>query len=294
MDLRAQLADLMKTRGYSQTAVSRRLGISTAALSQWIAGRYVGDSKSIDERVRQLIDRERERMRTGNKELPFSRTEGASRVLEACRIGHIENEIAVITGEAGTGKTSAARQYTAQNQGVILVEADLGYTAKVLFQELHRACGYSGQGVIHDMFTDVVNKLRDSGRLIIVDEAEHLPYRALELVRRIYDKAGIGIVLMGLPRLLQNLRGKRGEYAQLYSRVGLAVKLKDLNRRDVQTIVESVLPGSNGLDQHFLKGCRGNARTLSKLIYRSTRLAEINRQTIDKDLIERAAEMLII
>lgn len=60
-----------------------------------------------------------------------------------------------------------------------------------------------------------MRELRDSGRLLMVDEAELLLYRALEVLRRLHDKAGIGIVLAGMPRLLINLKGRRGEFAQL-------------------------------------------------------------------------------
>ena len=59
------------------------------------------------------------------------------------------------------------------------------------------------------MMLDIIDKLKSSGRLIIVDEAEHLPYTSLELLRRIYDKAEVGILLVGMPRLMKNLKGDK-------------------------------------------------------------------------------------
>ncbi|CRL44634.1 hypothetical protein SGGMMB4_01839 [Sodalis glossinidius str. 'morsitans'] len=64
--------------------------------------------------------------------------------------------------------------------------------------------------------------MRDKHWLVLVDEAELLPYRALEVLRRIHDSFGVAIVLAGMPRLLLNLKGSRGEYAQLYSIAGWA------------------------------------------------------------------------
>ena len=56
-------------------------------------------------------------------------------------------------------------------------------------------------------------------RLLIVDEAENLPYRALEITRRIHDKTGVGVLLIGRSILLENLKGYNNQYDQLYSRV---------------------------------------------------------------------------
>jgi DNA transposition AAA+ family ATPase len=48
---------------------------------------------------------------------------------------------------------------------------------------------------MHELSEACIAALRDSGRLLMVDEAENLPYRALETLRRIHDKSGIGMVL---------------------------------------------------------------------------------------------------
>ena len=61
------------------------------------------------------------------------------------------------------------------------------------------------------MVSGIVKKLKGSGRMIIIDEAEHLPYKALELLRRVHDKAGMGVLLVGLPRLIHKIMEGRGE-----------------------------------------------------------------------------------
>jgi hypothetical protein len=191
------------------------------------------------------------------------------------------------------GKTAAVKEYAFQNPDVILVEADLGYTAKVLFSELHRRLGMDGSGMLHDMFMDVVNKLKGSGRLIIIDEAEHLPYRALEMLRRIADFAEIGIVFVGMPRLIGNLRGKKGEYAQLSSRIGIAGGIGKLLPSDTQEIVNAAIPGSNGLWKKLHDVSGGNTRTLCKLIQRSIRVAAINDIPVTEEVVDNAARLLI-
>jgi hypothetical protein len=214
-------------------------------------------------------------------------------VFEVARLCHLDGEIGICYGEAGVGKTRALLEYAEKNDDVILVEADLGYTAKVLFQELHRKLGLSGSGPINDLKDAVIAKLKKSGRLIIVDEAEHLPYRALELLRRLNDKAGVGILLVGMPRLINNLRGKKGEYAQLYSRVGVACKLDGLKPHDTEELVRSLIPGGAHYKAYH-EASQGNARVLCKLLLRSLRVAEINKLNITAELIHERARMLII
>lgn len=177
---------------------------------------------------------------------------------------------------------------------MILIEADLGYTAKVLFSELHRRLGMDGRGHLNSLLNDCVERLKGSDRLIIVDEAEHLPYRALELLRRIYDKAGIGILLVGMPRLISNLQGKKGDFAQLHSRVGYAMRLDPLKEQDVQGLVHAILPNSNGLYKTYHEISGGNTRILSKLIMRSIRVAELNNIPVDAEVVKGTAKMLII
>ena len=293
-ELQRQLRNLMEELGLSQTMVARALGYSSATLSQWLSTKYEGDVAKFNEAVRGFLQRQKERSKSQKKPFQFVMTSTANRILEVARTCHLDGEIGVVYGEAGIGKTVTAKEYAIRNTDVIFIEADLGYTARSLFTDLHHRIGLDGTGTVHDMFEDVVAKLSGSGRLIIVDEAEHLPYRALELLRRVYDKAGIGILLVGMPRLVHNLRGKKGEYAQLYSRVGIAANLQKLQEGDAEAIVRTALPQSNGLWKDFLRESGGNSRRMNLLIIRSIRLAEVNNTHITPEIIRLAAQMLII
>jgi DNA transposition AAA+ family ATPase len=116
------------------------------------------------------------------------------------------------------GKTDAVKAYANDDPDVIPVEAAIGMTAKAMFSELAQRVGLDGEGSTNDLFVEVCRKLKGSDRMIIIDEAENLAYRTLEFVRRTYDMAKIGVLLVGTRRLITNLRGRRGQYAQLYSR----------------------------------------------------------------------------
>jgi len=293
-DLVRELKQTIKERNLSLNAMSRALGISNAALSEWLSGIYPGNITKINSAVKGFLERLQERERIPKKTIPFQMISVAERIFEVARMCHIDGEIGVVYGDSGIGKTASVTEYAARNSDVIFIEADLGYTAKVLFQELSRWLGTDPSGSIHDMFESVVAKLKYSGRLIIIDEAEHLPYRALELLRRLYDKAGVGVLLVGMERLILNLRGKKGEYTQLYSRVGFSVRLESLKAQDTEEIISAVIPSTNGIWKTFHQESHGNMRILSKLIFRSARIAQINNLPLTTEIVREAAKMLIV
>lgn len=296
MTTREKLKAFIDDTGQAASAVARAIGIAPSTLSQYLAGTYKGNVARIDEAVESFLQRQAEKQRQPRRRVPFVETTPVRKVFEVARICHMEGCIGVVYGDAGLGKTTAVKEYAAANSGVILIEADLGYTAKVLFEELHRALGMDGRGTIHAMMTDVVAKLRGTERLIIVDEAEHLPYRALELLRRVHDKADVGILLCGMPRLVSNLRGKRGEYAQLYSRVTVAGRLESLTLADTERVVKSMVPDAGArLVRAYHEHSYANARVLARnLLPMSLRVAEINGIDVDDDVVRETAKMLIV
>ncbi|HIH3537101.1 TPA: AAA family ATPase, partial [Escherichia coli] len=145
------------------------------------------------------------------------------------------------------------------------------------------------RGNIHELINACVHELRDSGRLLMVDEAELLPYRALEVLRRLHDKAGVGVALAGMPRLLINLKGNRGEFAQLYSRVALSLDLGDtLAQKDFIQIAAELMPEAAAPEicEALYTRSRGNARRLFKLVRGVYRICDISDAPVSVQAID--------
>ncbi|XFS18458.1 AAA family ATPase [Klebsiella pneumoniae] len=296
MSIHVELNDLMTRKGYSQTQVARAIGKSTAVINQYLQGKYAGDVPAIDALARSFINREVEKEKSQKITARFVPTVTSRKGMDVIRYAHLDGDLNVIYGAAGLGKTMILREYAAQHRDALLIEADPGYTARVVLEELCGLQGISKRGNMHELSEACIAALRDSGRLLMVDEAENLPYRALETLRRIHDKSGIGLVLAGMPRLIINLKGKRGEYQQLYSRVGFALCIGDsLPQSDITDIAVSMLPGAGSQDvsEALFKASHGNARRLFKLVRGVSRHSEISGNAVSAGAVRKFAEMLI-
>ncbi len=294
MELKEKLKEFMQIKNYSARTIGKQIGYSASTITRYINGNYEGDVDKLEYALQAYLRRMEEIDEEGiNEIMPFVPIENTQVIFTIARICHNEQEIGVVVGEAGTGKTRAIYEYAKQNPDVILIEADLSYTTKIFFKELHKKLGFDGNGSIYDLFCECVEKLKGSNRLIIVDEAENLPYRALDMMRRLYDKSNIGILLVGLPRLIANLRGKKGEYKQLYSRVGLFNQIDNWDEEDTKMVINKIYQDIN-LTKIFHQLSKGNGRKLEKLIKRTTKAAKQFNKPITQELVKSSAEILML
>ena len=291
MDIRAELRELMDSHNYSTAFVANATGLAKSTISMWLNGNYNGKNDKITDAMNNFIQREKER--SVENDLPFVDISIVKYVSEIGRLCHTQGKIGVCVGRAGLGKTVALKKYTKDFQDSILIESDSGYTAKSLLKEIHRRLGLSGKGSVYDLMDEVVRKLNQSGRLLIVDEAENLPYRALEITRRIHDKTGVGVLLIGRSILLENLKGYNNQYDQLYSRVKYTKIIDRLLIQDVIKILESIGQDTK-LAETYLLYSDGNTRRLEHLISHSISVAKFNRKAmVDETVIKQTSKLLM-
>jgi DNA transposition AAA+ family ATPase len=127
-------------------------------------------------------------------------------------------------------------------------------------------------------------------------------------LRRLQDKAqdstnddiGIGLLLVGMGRLKENLLGSSGQYKQLYSRIQATVALKPVNDKGLERIVSATLEEllvtiTDDAMRSMIEKVKGNVRTLEKLLKASVQTCLNNQSTeIDADMVEAASETIIL
>lgn len=279
--IRAELEAFMSRENVSQASLSRALGVSASAISLFLKDKYAGKASELAEKIKLYIKnfskRESEETR-----IFFSKDKKMSDFVIA---EAIENrEIAIITGEAGSGKSTIAKEWSKSHPNVVLLEATLHTTASVLLKELGTQFGVNGGANLHESVSNISRYLKNADVVLMIDEAEHLPLRALEDLRRIWDFSGVPLILFGTEILTRNLMGKNGELRQLYSRIGGKYKMKGLDREECKEVFcEEIYPYT-----------LGNFRSSHKLYKRATRLAELHKEELSIEIIQNAVNMVIL
>ena len=244
-EARAALADFMRRSGKSQRQISRETGLSTSVISQFLNSSYSGDNEEVARTISQYLTISKKRLNIVSATQFYPELHNTKDVLFTCFYAHQHNEIALVTGDAGAGKTTALHHYTNISTGVIFVTANACTTSATAVLGL--ICKELGQRIPgrKAMLMDVlVEQLKGSNRLIIIDEADHLSLDALQAVRNINDLAGVGIVLSGNDKIYrQMLAGRRSyEFDQLRTRI--VVRKKVINDYTVEEMT-AIFPGLN-------------------------------------------------
>ncbi len=277
MSFREEFRDFLDKYRISQNKAAEAAGYTGSVVSQWLAGSYKGDAEAVEAALRAWM--EREKNRRARRIVPVTETETLRRILNALTIAHEERDIAVIVGPAGSGKTTALKQYVEKNPASsILIEVDESMTKVSLLQDLAEKLGLDRRGPQPELVRRISNTLAERDILVIIDEADYLSDGSLELIRRIVnDKGQSGLVLVGLPRLVFRLKNLKNDHQQLASRVGVLLEVEPMKNPDSVKILKAVWPDlEKETEELFVKTAAGSVRTLAKLIDRAHRTAVAN------------------
>lgn len=296
MSVREELKNHIDHGRLTLKTVAAQLGYSQTVVSQFLSGNYPGDIGKVEQQVSDYLQRERERSSMGLLKRMFVDTSNSRKIFAVCRTAHLTGQICVITGEAGVGKTESLREYEERNKSsTIRFELHAAQNAVSLFTKLHKQLGLGdGTKQLSDLYENCQERLAGTGRLIICDQVEFLPVKAIELLRGLHDQAGVGLVLAGLPRLMNNIRGKRGQFAQIYTRVYSHIELKSITENDCRSILGAYIPEAVSLSKTFYQLSRNNLRTVVMLVNGAMQIAVNNKCEIDKAVVQAAASNLAI
>jgi DNA transposition AAA+ family ATPase len=282
------------SRRISQAKAAQALGYSGGVISAYKSKTYNGDIKTLEKKIDAWLKREARRLE--RLDVPVAETSTLEKIRRAVTIAQDEGDIAVVIGDAGTGKTTALRQYAKESHSALLVEVDPSFSQVTLMAEIAKALGVEHKGGQNQVIERVIEALTGRDAVLIVDEADYLSASSLELLRRVInDKSRTGVVLVGLPRLEFQIRNLRNDHQQLQSRIGVMVKLGKLKKSDADKIITGVwqdIPKQT-LDA-FIQTANGSTRTLVKLMGRVHQIMGLNRVNLpDAEIIAEAGELLM-
>jgi hypothetical protein len=153
----------------------------------------------------------------------------AKKIMPVLQYAHMAGDIAVIYGGAGVSKTRTCEQYQRlyPNVWMATMSPDTSGVAGCLEECAHEIGLRDIKPGAARMRREIVSRLKRSGGLLIVDEAQHLSVQALEELRTVHDRTGIGMVLSGNESVYARLTGgsRQATFAQLFSRIGKRLRL---------------------------------------------------------------------
>lgn len=293
LELEAQMARL----GLSQNRAAARIGVSTAALSQWRRGQYSGDNAAVERAVRKWLNTEEE---VEGRRLDAARLDvhlalGVTGEVSSL-LAHAQAaaDVVLIKGASGTGKswasdryarTHSAAHYVMMTRAVRSLTGMLGLVAEAIGSLPDQRSALHAERA-------VVDALRDRSAVLIVDEAHHLTPRLLDELRCICmpQKANCGLALIGDESIAMPL----SRCPQIIGRIGGQVHKRTPAEPDIELLVSAFLerPANRREVRMGLAAARGDGglHALRRMLARAWMLARIeDRDTVTAADLEMAA-----
>lgn len=275
-----QIANALRTyceRYASQNKAANSLkNVSAATVSQMLNGNWELIKDDMWRNVATQI---------GYKDEKWAAVETSNylRMLELLNDVKANSLVMGITGDAGTGKTFACRQYAESNKQVYLLCCNEYWNRKLFLTELLSSLGRDYTGfTVGEMMNEAVRVLKmQESPLIILDEADKLSDQVLYFFITLYNQLEdeCGIVLCATShlekRILKGIKLNRKGYSEIWSRLGRkCVKLKGVTAADVAAICEV-----NGITdrvrvESVIADCESDLRRVKRKIHAEMRKRE--------------------
>lgn len=231
------LKKYMKDTGKKQIEVVKELDVSSSLLSSFLSGTYAAPHTVIP-KIQELL-RAKEKKKVVPRDPEYTETSISRIVLNAIEHSHTNHKVAVVYGDAGVGKTMAFQQYLKENSLAIGITISPVFSSIIGVNELLAEQMGIKEHNSRKMTLEMITKLRGSGRVIIVDEAQHLTIKTLEHLRSTAEAAGVGLCLIGNHKIYRRMKGTgAADFSQLFSRMAITepVMTIDITREDVERI----------------------------------------------------------
>lgn len=222
--------------------------------------------------------------------MEFKITEEVKNFFSACEIIRQAVMIGLITGEPGVGKTRTARKYAEENRNSTYI-CLLPFSEKTgnLMTQLGEAIGSYYNNKSYPTYKNLKYCL-NSYKFLLIDEADFLTQRGLDIIRLLHDETKCPIMLIGSNHLLARVNDKR--LLQLKSRIGHFEMMERLSFIELQKILPE-------MDLRYIKfiykRTQGNFRLIDRLMNQVNRMVELNKlPKPNKEIIEEAARLVRI
>lgn len=238
--------------GATQAKIAKESGINQGALSAYLNESYKGNIEEVEVKLTAYFERLSQKLREFIETPSFIETTTARQIFNTLRFAQNANVLAIVHGASGVGKTQAAREYRRRYNNVWIVTASPSRSSlSEILYEIALELGISDAPRRKGMLARLIaRKMKGTAGVLIVDEADHLPYEALEELRLLQEEitnesdigAGIGLVLIGNDKVYTRMKGginPAHEYGRLWSRNAKRTSIQKTKQADVKAVAEA-------------------------------------------------------
>lgn len=141
-------------------------------------------------------------------------------------------------GATGAGKTTACAWFASDNRA-IYQRASATWTPASMLSHLLRLLGEEERGSTARMLDRLIERLKGSGKLLLIDEADYLlagSGRIVETLRDLHDESKVPVMLVGM----ENVQSAMRRHPQLYGRVSQWVEFKPPDLEDARLVADAL------------------------------------------------------
>ena len=232
----------------SANKAGSQTGVSAGTMSAIKNGNYKGN---VSNQLKRLIDYfdTKEAAAETYKAGEYVKTSISSNVYDIIRNCQLKGGLAIACGDAGIGKTQAAKQYAKEhpNNCIYISVNPCIKSSKAVMKLIGNNLNVSATS-LDEMWLGIASKLTD-GMVVIVDEAQHLGIKTIETLRSFadyFDSKGqtLGICFVGNQETVSRLGGKqKAEFAQIRNRTKQTkiYTTKQITKNDMQLLFPSLI-----------------------------------------------------
>jgi len=173
----------------------------------------------------------------------FIMTPTASQIWELLEFAMTTPAIGLVIGGSGVGKSTAFEAFQARLPQTVWITTlhPCHFKLGAVLREIALAVNASAPHRSYDVCRSIINRIRGTRGLLIVDEAQHAAPEALDQVRSIFDATKTGIVLGGSKELAAHMGAdrRRDQLAQVYSRIGMRYQRERPQKRDINMLLDA-------------------------------------------------------
>lgn len=244
----------------SQKQAAAACGVPEGTFGPWLSAKYLGDNARVAATVQRWLGAREERLAQGPSALQrdpgFISTTSAQRMLWVLDHAQQNGDLVVVAAGPGIGKTTCCRQQVERRPNV--VHATMAPSSRGVNTALVAVLEVAGEPEAHGTPQTLSRRLcarlaKGSQTLLIIDEAQHLSQQAVDELRSIHDRIGIGVAFVGDERVLTLFDGQRNAaFAQFFSRIGMRHRQARPLSEDVKALAEAW--GLKGRDELAFAG----------------------------------------